>query len=191
MISLTLDRLLMSILSIKYQITVTKRKTKITLAVSWMTGNIFGVILYFLKPEQETYVLKTCFFPTSNMSFIITALITYSYILYQLINRKRRLNTNSKGSSKTDGDKTPKRRNNLAKFYFVTGFIVLSFTFLIAIPSTVKLIHYQNYLHRRISITLHFVNYAVDPCIYIFLQPSVRKLLKSKVTMCWDNSNNN
>ena len=149
-----------------------------------MTGEISGAIFYFLTPEQEKFVVKKLTLPIFNICFMITALITYSYILYKLIHRKKRLHTNSGRNSTTDDDKDPKRRNDLAKVYFVAGLIVLNFDFLIAIPSFVNLIYY-NKLINRISVTLWYTNYAVDPCIYIFMQSSVRKLLKKQDNIVW------
>ena len=43
MISLTSDRLLMSILSIKYRMIMTTRKTKMILMMPWIIGQAFGL----------------------------------------------------------------------------------------------------------------------------------------------------
>ena len=197
MISVTLDRLLMSVLSIKYRIIMTTLKIKIILAVSWITGQALGLRLCFLTQIEQQNVLNIFISPILSGVFILSASITYSYIFYKLNNRKRYLHKNTRGNSAKKANQVSQQRDDLKKFYSVTGLIILSFTILVAIPSTLKnFLIYPNYkdpyqtLEYLISTALHYANYAADPCIYIFLQPSIRRLLKNKVTFCGNNQDN-
>ena len=193
MILITLERLFVSVFPIKYHTIMTQRKTKIILTSSWITGLIFGLAFYHLRPLEIQYLFTTIFWPVLNGSFVVTALITYSYILHKLFNRQTLIHKNSRENSPNNPIQDSRQQKVFVKFYCVAGLIMLTFVILVGIPSSIKrLVYYPDHksIEYRILYAIYHVNYVADPCIYIFLQPAVRKLLKNRITMCTKNLNN-
>ena len=186
MILMTLDRLFVSVSPIKYQVIMTQRKTKMVLTSSWIAGLIFGLLVYSLRPLDILYLFATVLMPVLNGSFFVAALTTYSYILHKLLDRRTLINKNSRENSSNNPTKNSRQHKELAKFYYVAGLILLTYIILVGIPSSVKLFVYypdMNSFGYRMLTAPYYVNCIADPCIYIFLQPTVRKLLKNKITM--------
>ena len=85
MISMTSNRLFVSVFPIKYQIIMAQRKAKIALALSWVAGLTFALIAISLPTTVLLYLFATIILPMFNGLFIFIALITYFFILYRRI----------------------------------------------------------------------------------------------------------
>ena len=157
------------------------------LTTSWTTGLIFGLAAYSLRSLDIKHLFTTIILLVLNASFFVTAVTTYSYIFHKLFNRRTLSHKNSRENSLNNPPQNSRRHKLFGKFYFEAGFIMLSSIIFGVIPSSVKyLVYYPDiysFEYHILSAT-YFVNYVAHPCIYIFLEPLVRKLLKNKITMC-------
>ena len=185
MITITLDRLAMSVLSIRYQSIITYRKVVIILASCWIMGPSISLLLFLLKKYQLIcfQLYNRIVFTAVDLSFVTVTVITYLHILYRLIKRRKLFQSEESETSK-QGNTTPNlnQGKNLFKFYMTSGLIILSYTLLVAIPNLIREFSFEQY--NRSTNYLYAVrpiNYIVDPCVYILFHQSVRNLLKLKL----------
>ena len=177
MILLTTDRLAMSLLLLKYQVIMTRKRMKIGLVLCWILGIVCGglyAILRFRKIGISIHIfLDGC--------FLILTVATYASILCKVHERRKLLRTNPNSHNSSH-----------SQFYLVTCLIISSFTLFVGIPDIYRLSipkfdiksFYSNLSRLAVS-----VNNIIDPCIYIFLQQSVRNILREKL-VSWRKSKN-
>ena len=178
MISIALDRLAMSILTIKYQTIITHRKIVIILACCWITCPCFSLMFYFLRSTEHEIM-----YPILDFSFIAFTISTYTYILHKLIKRKNIFHRDqAEISRQLNRRENAKRYNDLSRFYLMSGLIILTFIVLVAATNILR--NYVFASNQQAHVVLHAVrmlNYVFDPCIYIFFQKPVRNLLKRRL----------
>ena len=174
MIILTIDKVAVSLLSLKYGVIMTCKKTKIILTLCWLIGIICGGIFIALRSTEIPSMIHII----ADGCFLILAVTTYIFILYQIHKRRKLLQTNTNTHSMRDNN----RGQIFPKFYVVTGLVVLSFILFVAIPTIFKFFTTQlKPVEVAVLQLLWSLNDIVDPCIYIFLQKPVRILLGRKM----------
>ena len=185
MITITLDRLAMSVLSIRYQSVITYRKVVIILASCWIMGPSISLLLFLLQKYQLIcfQLCQQIIFTAVDLSFVTVTVITYLHILYRLIKRRKLFQSEEPETSKQRNTKTNLNQGkDLSKFYMTSGLIILSYTLLVAIPNLIRELRFEpqnrsnNYLYA-----VRPINYIIDACVYILFQQSVRNLLKRKL----------
>ena len=184
MITITLDRLAMSIFSLRYQAIVTSRRVIIVLISCWIIGPSCITILYFVDriKKQITHVII-------DLTFIAISTATYSYILHNLIKRKRTFQVNqSKKSCHRSTDRKLSQQNSSSKFYFTSGLIIFSYITLVAVPNLIKEFKQLKEIkllcrEHAVLYLISLINFIVDPCIYIYLQKPVQNVLKRKLNI--------
>ena len=172
MIALTLDRLAMSLLSIKYHTVITRGRMKVALIACWPIGVLCGAV--FVK--LQSYKIAAMVYIIADGCFLVLMIITYTTVLSKISKRRELLQRNE--AQNNDHHQEP------TKFYLITGLIISSFTLFAAVPNLCKLFLFD-YNSRSFGweaiLLLWCFNNIIDPCIYIFLQKPVRKLLRKKI----------
>ena len=172
MITLTLDRLFMILLSIRYNIVVTRKKMRVVLMFCWLIGFIGGAMLSISNSYQD--VLNG----SLNGIFLVLAVTTYAIIFGKAISGEKQLSE----SISVNSTSYKRQDNHLSKFYCMAGLIIATFIIFVTIPIGFKVFYpYPEHLVSRIISNLWYVDVLLDPCIYIFLQRPVRTLLKKKL----------
>ena len=177
MITLIMDRLAMDLLSIKYQVIMTRRRMKIGLAVCWILGVICGVVFVSLNDRQISIVIYT----SADCSFLTVTVATYTSLMCSIRKRRKSLQTNTN----TDVLRVKSYGQGIPKFYLVTGLIILSFTMFVAIPNIFSSFIFDlESFGEVVGQIMWSLNNLIDPCVYIFLQKTARILLRRKL-MAW------
>ena len=186
MITLTLDRLAMCVLTIRYQIILTHRRMVITLISQWIISLAFSLLLFFLNLSLRSSEIVQLPF---DFSFLAITMSTYFMIFRKLMNRKEDLQgEQTKNMHKENNTRSSNQDRHAFKFCFTSGLIILSFFVLVAVPNIVyvmvlgsdKSINVIDN-HMLTFILIRQLNNVIDPCIYIFFQKNVRSLLKRKI----------
>ena len=169
MILLTTDRLAMSLLLLKYQVIMTRTRMKIALVLTWVIGIISGGLFIILSSRW----IGTSIHIFLQGNFLILTVATYISILCKIHKRKKLLRTN------------PNSHNNShSQFYLVTCLTISSFTLFVGLPDICRLSINKfdiKSFNDNVLQLIWSVNNIADPCIYIFLQESIRNLLKEKL----------
>ena len=178
MILLTIDRFLASKLSFRYAIMLSNRKVLKILICLWSICITALVPLLLINYEKIRYAYSRAVYPTFDFAFLVSAFVTYGYILKIAILNKFPSNAANKTQRKT------KKK----KFFTMTGLIILSFTLFVIIPDLLYLFLYfvgnqRSNLLLRVLLVLWNVNFLLDPIIYIFLQKKVKA--KFTKTVCF------
>ena len=174
---LTLDRLLACKLHISYKQVLTRRVVYTILAASWATGGAVS-IADLLSATNITKQYSRIIVVTLDSIFLCLVGITYTYILRRIL-ENRHLAENDPSKNQCD-----KRK---AKFFKVISVIILTFTFLVAIPDIgvaivqmkCKCMHFFiELLHK--GVTGLFL--LALPMTYIFANKETRVFLAKKLS---------
>lgn len=176
MLILTLERFGKIYFGMKYPICFSKYRLRIVLSLTWMTGIICSVIALPLKLKCSINTLAIIFtyiFPVLEGTFLVVAVIAYSYIykkFYEVKNFRY-----DKDSQRTQA--RLKKVNFIPPFLIIFNFIV----FVIAPDIANMTIFYHTgsgkQIHTNILVIIYVVGFINDAIIYIFLQLHLRKLL--------------
>lgn len=188
MLYLTIDRLLCILLNLNYNYYCKSSRAKYVLYITWTVG-ITMAISVSLAHRYLTYNWETAFFmyfyPTLEFAYIMVAFITYTviFIRYRQSTRLMRSLSNRDGTcaNKNEGVHMVRKTRFLVAIFLITSFILF-----MLIPDLVYL--FYGVLGGNLSKTLLavcWISYAIsnlaDGFIYIFLQPSIRRLLRIKL----------
>ena len=189
MIFITVDRLLNVFLNARYRIYCNQRKAKCLLAITWLIGFItclsVSLIHYFTEYGWEAFFFRY-FYPTVELSFIILAIVTYLFIFKQY-QKSLRIPSHG-GSRKNQHDKQHESAVQVFRMsrFYVSILLITSFIIFMLIPDLVYL--FYGVLQNNESSTLLaccWISYAVsnliDGWVYIFMQSTVKSLLRIKV----------
>ena len=182
MITLTLDRLAMCVLTIRYKIILTHRRMVIVLISQWIIGLAFSLLLLFFSPNiRSSEIVQLPF----DFTFLAITMSTYFTIFRNFMKSKKDLH--GKNMHQENNARSSDQDRHAFKFCFTSGLIILSFLVLVAVPNIVYLMVFGSKSidvidnHMLVYILIRQLNNVLDPCIYIFFQRDVRSLLKSKI----------
>ena len=187
MIYLTLDRLLDIVLNIRYRLFWNEMRARMLLLATWILGICLSVTIsllcYFINFNWED-AFFTYFYPTLEFSFIVLAFVTYSFIFHKY--------KQTRGAPKVVGSRynTRRRGSTVETFrnsrFYISVLIILTFLVFMVVPDLTYF--FVGVIYGNTSDTLAvccWISYAVsnllDAWIYIFLQPSVRRLMWKKL----------
>ena len=175
-IIMTIDRLIAGIYPLEYSTMLSRKRTKVLLACSWLSGFSSSVPFFFLPVKMLRNIYYYIIHHSLQILFLFCAVTTYSVILSKLIRRGNTLNSGNRRMS------TVNKEGN-SNFYLTAGLIILSFAVLVVFPCTTEIIlHFVYQFHSGIlEKLLHIswaLNFMVDAIIYILFQPQVRVSLK-------------
>lgn len=171
LILLTMDRLLMAFLNIRYQAVMTKTKITISLVVVWLLAIGYGAMVKYAPFYKNTVVF------VENESFIYNGFVVcFTAFSYMAILVKVKITANEVHSVRLVRENSKK--------YIIPLVIVLSFFLFNMLPSIIenkiqkKLTSTENRYLNIALIGVNCVNNLVDAIVYIFLQHSIRKRLR-------------
>ena len=191
MVMLILDRLLFVHYNIRYVVKWTKNKTK-TIIFSIALFSIALAIAFevFLK-RKLMFKIRLHFWSISICIFLVTALVTYAYILNTIIRRRFRNQIKSKQKQAQTSSNIEQPSNirypviNFRKTLMVPSLIILTFLIFWTVP--VHVIFFRLYTRNEYENEVFYkfyplISYAVgfisDALIYIIFQPSIWKTFK-------------
>lgn len=168
---LTFDRFLTFMLHLKYHKIVTRKRTFYGLLVTWLSGVAIAVPFLFLSANTFLVVWHQYIYFIFDGIILVTAFVTYSYIVNKAL-----------GKHRTASSRVPRRE----KMFVVVTIIILTFVLLVIIPDIAYMhLFVVNKVGSDIDESIIWIiwelNYLVDPCVYIFLQRNIRKILQQKI----------
>eukprot|EP00111_Clytia_hemisphaerica_P017971 TCONS_00053198-protein len=193
MILLTVDRFFEVYLNIKYSLYWTWKMTKITILVGWLISCIFAVVMCAQTNEKSVRAQIILFFwPTSELAFLLVAIIVYVY-LFQKIRRNRKSrptistvhNVSSAGPTKTTGTGPQSLAKGRRKRLYLPTLLVATFILLWIIPDQTEFIFIMR-KHPPPPYFAFLINVLItcalcsDAVIYIFgIVEIKRRILKA------------
>ena len=190
MIYLTLDRLFDILLNIRYPLYWNENHTSKLLIVTWaisITTTITVSVLYHYTGSDFHKILDIYIYPTFDILFIIIAFLTYSFIFHKFKQTRVSPTQNTNGMSTSAGQNIFKVFQK-SRFY-IPVLLISTFIFFMAIPDLLNLfivnINGNHDITLRITLKISWaLSYLSDAIIYIWIKPSVRKLLIKKLCIC-------
>ena len=204
MIYLTLDRLMVIMLNLKYTKYWNEKKAKYLLLVTWIIAFTIAVtvaITYSLLNFEWMPFFFKYFYPTIEFVFILLALSVYSFIFYKYQKTQKSVSFRLREPSERTMQVGTLRKifnskkysikkynvSNFAKFkksvFYIPILLITTFLMFMTIPDLTYLfvaIIYNN--PSQILSTACWISYGVsnllDAWIYIYLQHNVRNFIK-------------
>ena len=188
MMSVIFDRFLGIFLSLKYKAYCTTFKAKVVVSTLWMIGfaliftlPLIDVLANFHVDLGITWYVYPCF----DLSIIVLSIVTYLYIF-----KKYKSSQSSTSSISTVSRAHSSSSANLFKNskFFIPLLLTITFVIFIALPNFsyffITEINKKKYPALRVAVRLCYsLSELVDAFIYLYLQPSVRRLLWKKLQM--------
>lgn len=194
------DRFLEVWLNLRYHIIWTVKKATIAMIFVFVMPSIFVVVIFTFVDTYDhiRYLNSTYFWLSSEIIFIIVAIITYSYLYGKIVEKKhytRRLILHLKKINPeiNNGSWKRKDRNNAGtpkmpkNGFFVPTLLILSFITCWFVPDLII------FVHGRLRLTISKQGYFImgilycfavlsDAIIYIFFSKHVRRILFKKIS---------
>lgn len=177
MLILTLERFGKIYFGIKYPIYFSRYRLGIVLSLTWMIGIICSVIALPLKLKCNINTLAIIFtyiFPILESTFLVVAVIVYSYI-YKKFYEVKNFRYDNNDSQRTQA--RLKKVNFIPPFLIIFNFIVFVIAPDIANMTFFYLTDSGEQIHTNTLVIIYVVGFINDAIIYIFLQLHLRKLL--------------
>ena len=190
MCAITFDKLLEIILHLRYPRFWNDVKATRMAIVGWMAGVLLTIFTCLYHMYSGGDILKTYFtywYPTFHFFFIILTVTTY-VIIFRHFKRSRVAPHNFNVQPGHAKSLSAFRIFLKSRFYTVV-LLIGTYVLLVVIPDLVYLFYgyLQNndkkYLLEIICYLSYTIEGSTDAYIYIFLQPSVRRLLWKKLRM--------
>ena len=175
MITLTLDRFVATKYPLRYNIILPRRKMHFILNILWLSGLVINVCQLPMTSDVIISIFNYGTLPCLDFTFVCSASVTYGYILHTILNRKtreKRLSLNKVHVHK-----------NKNQFLKMAAAINLRFFLLVVVPDVIYAVEitqdFGTYNVLRTVLTLcWYINPALDPITYVFMQKSMQRELK-------------
>ncbi len=185
LLCISIDRLLGAIFPLKHRVIVTKHRLKTILTITWIFCVVIlitGITLVLTKHLISIWLIylrvKLYFYITIDCLIVLIFIVTYGSILAKIIRRRKVANATRQTNAQTR--KNLIFRNN-KRFFKVAGLIIFTYIIFFLIPGVIlSLFVHENAVKEYIFIFFSF-GIIVDPLVYIFLQPELRKRLKLNI----------
>lgn len=191
MLYITADRLLSVVFNVRYHAYWTKEKAWKLVLGTWVTNFILTVIivvLYYIKMKHGySYHITdtvTCHIPALlNALYVMFAIATYVVIFRTFVSSKRET-TNVEIESDRESTISIFKRSR----FFVSVLLIFTYICFMVIPTlnytiTVFIYHHFPRVQSLIRLILERISDSVDGAIYVFLNRSVRKVLRELMTL--------
>lgn len=189
MILITLDRMLLIILNVKYPNYLNVNKARFTVIGVWFTSGLIFLtyVLMYLYVYNRSRYHSCVFFNRVTVAFdflfILIAAISYGLIFGTLIKRRRQMTASKKSKRRKTFWKTFRE----SRFY-VALVLIVTFTIFVIPPDITFAFHAcgpGNADIHYVTTILYAVSYLSDGTIYIFMNDKVRRVLIWKLRrMC-------
>ena len=185
MILMTGDRFFTVLYPLRYPVYWTDIKARISIGSLIFFSLTYALIYTFLPMEKKTRSLvRAYYWMTFLIIFLTIVICTYSYIINR-ISRISRIDvapvaaSNNNNSSNTNNARSQSR---FRRSLIVPSLIIGTFILLWAVPFVISFI--GNYVNLGIpaevwqfSILIFGIGFILDAVTYIFLQPSMRRII--------------
>ena len=179
------DRFLGIFFSLKYKVYCTTFKAKVVVSTLWMIGFalIFSLLLIdvLLKLHIDLGI-SWCIYPCFDLSVIVLSSLPYSYIF--------KIYKSSQSSTTVSTTQSSSSSANLFKnsTFFIPLLLTIRFVVFIAVPDFLHFFIIEIKKNKApVLLDAAFVCYSlsdlVDAFTYLFLHPSLRRLLWNKLQM--------
>ena len=183
MMYLTADRMLATLLNIRYRDICTKRKVKKLLILTWIICILISISMIIVSEHVGNlfitsigkFALILTFF---DLSFTILAITTYCIMFYQFKTSRRLTSGN--------GNRQTLCSIFLNSKFYISVLLISTFLVFTAIPGLIFTVFFINPGNISPEIDIYAItsiniSFTVDAAIYIFMHDSVRKLLIKKL----------
>lgn len=181
---LTVDRFLGCNFPFRYRALTSPKKCNFILGFSWVIPIILGPIFSILDTMEVRVYFNKYLWPVYDGIFLLFFIVTYSSVLYRKQKSTQKLH---RRSTKAPGNQ---------KFFALTAAMLIAFLVLETIPVIVSACLTMVSIETR-DVFQHVFevcwnsNHLVDPIIYIYLMPKVRRTAMNKLRiLCGMRSNN-
>lgn len=199
MFYITGDRLVHSVLLMRYRQYWNLYRTKILIVFTWIICGIVSLYVslhYRFKTRHAASVyddvfLLICINMVLFCLYLIFSIVTYVTLFLKYYNSKLRLarfNNNEDGNSLIQTFRKSR--------FFITALLVGNYLLLTVLPTLVEYVWYMTYydvLHLHIVIGVSVfgsrLSKTLEAFVYIFLQTSVRNLLTQKIKDIYNRKN--
>ena len=187
MIYLTLDKLFDILLNIRYPLYWNELYTRNLLTITWamsISTAITVSIVHHYTGVDFHVILDMYIYPIFDIVFIIIAVLTYGFIFHKY---KQTRNPPTENTTSTSNYRRP---NVLRVFqnsrFYIPVLLITTFIFFMAIPEMIHLcLVVSNGNHfdplKTILTILWALSYFSDAIIYIWMKPSVKRVLLRKL----------
>lgn len=195
-ISLTVDRLLIVLLGVRYKTICSISKAKIVMAHIWcigISGTLGFVFAYKYYGYDPTYVMEYYVFTSCGIVFMVVSPLWYAVIFWRYHTYKSNMQKYKKTTSAKINDEQEKHVCSSAlldPLFYVPLLIISSFAIFVVIPHWIYLackyaakIRYMDPFFAMMILSQ--LSYLSDAIIYVFLQVRVRKELWRWLKMLW------
>ena len=188
MMSVIFDRFLGIFLSLKYKAYCTTFKAKVVVSTLWMIGFALIFTLPLIDALAKFHIdlgILWYIYPCFDLSVIVLSIGTYLYIFKRY----------KSSQSSTSSISTVSRAHSLSSAnlfknskFFIPLLLTITFVILIAVPDLsyffIIEINKKKYPALLVAVRLCYsLSDLADAFIYLYLQPSVRRLLWKKLQM--------
>ena len=176
---ITLDRLLLVLLDIKYPLYCTERRAKCVVLVIWAVCIFASVLVWIVDVKFVAKSSMRVVYMVLSVSFLVFVVVAYSFIFWKFIRARNSPQHLSISSASAMGIKEYFRVCRGSRF-FLSALLIVSYVVLYVVPTLLFHLH-------QIPITLRLMwfclplSYTVDALIYILSQPPIRKLCMLKL----------
>lgn len=171
MIAVAVDPLLMIVLKTKYNRLVSRRRLNITLASCWVVGVLYGAVSFTQDYKTREEIAAKYTFPIICACFLLFAGGAYCVIYISVRKGYKQMRR-----------RTLTHTNNRTVKFRVPVLIILTFIVFVALPSGIQsAIKAEIEKSHLIALAiLYSTAFVLDALIYLFLQPTTRRLIFTK-----------
>ena len=186
--SVIFDRFLGIFLSLKYKVYCTIFKTKVVVSTLWMIGFAFIFTLPLIDVLAKFHIdldILWYVYPIFDISVIVLSSVTYLYIFKRYKSSQSstsRVSTVSRAHSSSSANLFKNSK------FFIPLLLTITFVIFIAVPDLlyffiIEINKKKSPVHLVAVRLCYSLSDLVDAFIYLYLQPSVRRLLWKKFQM--------
>ena len=175
---ITLDRLFEVYFHLTYPIKFTKTRILCTIGGTWISGLLFAGILTFARcykdKSKEVRQFSFYFFFAADITLVINAAVTGTYLYVKSRQFKKSLKQQYRRF----------RASFKSQKFLLPGLIVLSYLVFQTTGSFLSALFFlkkPSFIYRKIALILFAIGFLSDCLIYIFINPSARKILAKKL----------
>ena len=188
MIYITLDRLLVVLLNLRYPLYWNEMKSRKLLAATWLVAIVTSVSISIAHGQaglDHQFIFIHYISPIYNIVFVVFSVGTYSYLFHQFRLTRMKPTTSANNALEKAQKESTWQIFRKSRFY-VSVLLVISFLLFMVIPNVITV--FQRWaLNRKSPAAIHFLKifhqllFLSNGTIYVLLQPNVRKILWRKL----------
>ena len=173
-----LDRLLCTVLRMKYNYYVTTKRVNMILFGCWLFGFTFSIPFHFVKHEHVyTFFYHYCY-QICDPICVLFAIISFTVIVRKLRQGRIRVSMQQPRLSSTASRRlSTKNKNSIVSqrnIYRIPFMIIVTFIVFYFIPDLIITIKNESELIAKVTPFIWSLGLMTDPLIYIFIHKKIR-----------------